>query len=149
MIFTWNEFESLHLIVLYHCHLRETIGGSYRKYGSQVLSITDDPSLSESDSVLTSASQLLMMTGRSDVPLLQLYVGTTTSPDCVPTSCATFASAKQLTTPSNSLGQETFVRRNRCLRRPKHQSGENLVWPTIKKERLIFWFRPTITLHIR
>ena len=74
----------------------------------------------------------------------QSYVGTKTSPSCVPTSCGTFTLADWSTTLAMSSRQLTRVRRKRCLTKPKYQSGENFVWPTIKNDRLIFACRPTI-----
>ena len=41
------------------------------------------------------------------------------------------------TTVAMSLRQLTLVRRKRCLIKPKHQSGENFVCPTIKNESVI------------
>ena len=43
----------------------------------------------------------------------------------------------------------TEVHLNRCLKRPKHQSGLNFVGPTTKKEYVMFTCRPVSTLHIK
>ena len=60
----------------------------------------------------------------------QLYMGTKVSPDWVPTNCAWLASADLSTSFTRSSKQSIVHRRRRCLSSPKHQSGENFVWPT-------------------
>ena len=60
--------------------------------------------------------------------------------------------------PEQSLRQQNFPqhsqchlgslqRRSLCFRRPKHQSGENFVWPTIMKLRVMLSKRPIRTFH--
>ena len=81
--------------------------------------------------------------------LVQSYVGTIVSPDCVPTSCGTLASADELTTDAMSSKLLTKVRLYRCLNNPKHQSGENFVCPTNMNDMVIDWCRPDGTLQAR
>ena len=153
----------------YHCRSIErpdgtTTGGKLCWDGAHVWSVRSEKcSSSESDSILTHTEPgvvevivkwwyFLMPFSFFNLPVKcadQLYMGTTTSPHWVPTSCAMLASAEMLTTCSSSERQDTFMRRKRCLSRPKHQSGANLVWPTMRKERLTWLWSPTITLHIR
>ena len=76
----------------------------------------------------------------------QLCVGTGTSPDCVATNCTSFTSALVRITLTLSSRQSTLERRNLCFfRRPKHQSGANLVWPTITHYFFQFFF---VKLHL-
>ena len=48
-----------------------------------------------------------------------------------------------------SSRQLTGVTRNRCFRRPNHQSGENLVCPTIMNEISMEQWRPFNTRHMK
>ena len=79
----------------------------------------------------------------------QSYVGTSTRPSCVPTGWAWFTTAEVSTTLTMSSRQLILVRRYACFNRPKHQSGENLVCPTIRNDNVIFLLRPTKTRQAR
>ena len=57
--------------------------------------------------------------------------------------------AELLTTLSKSSRHPTFDFLNFCFRSPKHQSGANLVWPTIMNDISIFLLSPDRTLHAR
>ena len=56
----------------------------------------------------------------------QSYVGTKTRPSWVPTSCAWFATA-DFTTRTMSSRHPIFILWYTCLKRLKHQSGENFM----------------------
>ena len=49
--------------------------------------------------------------------------------------------------PSLSSRHPTLERRKACLNSPEHQLGENLVWPTAKKDNVIFLFSPVKIRH--
>ena len=70
------------------------------------------------------------------------------SPRLDPTSWATLGVADSLTTLTMSSKQPTFDLLKCHLKRPKHQSGENLVWPTGKNDILMSSCRPHETLYI-
>mgnify|MGYP007094271414 CR=1 FL=1 len=76
---------------------------------------------------------------------IQSYVGTKTVPLWRPTSSEVLTDADCSTALAMSNKDETNVRRVFCLRRPKHQSGENLVCPANKKLYSTVWWRPVIT----
>ena len=61
------------------------------------------------------------------------YTGTSTSPDWVPTSCTELTSDDRVITSSRSSRLEANVRLYALFSSPKHQSGENFVWPTSRK----------------
>ena len=79
----------------------------------------------------------------------QLYVSTLTVPSWAPTSWAWLTSADSSTTLTMSSRQPTFVRGNALFSRLKHQSGANLVCPTIKRDTVMLSLSPAITLHAR
>ena len=79
----------------------------------------------------------------------QSYYVTITSPFSVPTSWAWFTTADFSTTLAISAKHPILVRRKVCFNKPKHQSGANLVWPTIMNEISIRSFSPVRTRHVR
>ena len=91
----------------------------------------------------------LVLVERGHQKIQPSHVGTSTRPSWVPTSCAWFASADFSTTRAISSRHPILVLRYSCLKRPKHQSGENLVCPTMRKERVMDLFRPDKTRHAR
>ena len=80
---------------------------------------------------------------------LQLKVGTILSPLWDSTNCATFGVAEALTAWATSSRQPMFDFLYYCLNSPKHQSGENLVCPTGRKDIFISLCKPTSTLQIK
>lgn len=70
-------------------------------------------------------------------------------PSSLPTSCAVLTVAESFTTFTKSSRHPTDVLLNFCLRSPKAQSGENLVWPTIMKLISMLELRPAKTRQAR
>ena len=100
--------------------------------------------------------------------ICQSLVGTTTLPSGVPVSCAVFTLAEVLTTLARSVSPPIFVCLYLCtkvdlyhcgikssllihlfFRRPKHQSGENLVWPATINDSVMFSWSLVRTRHSR
>ena len=79
----------------------------------------------------------------------QSYVGMITLPSWVPTSWVWLTAADDSTTRTMSSKHPILVRPYACFNRPKHQSGKNLVCPTMRKDRVMDLFRPDKTRHAR
>lgn len=77
----------------------------------------------------------------------QSPTGTKDVPSSLPINWAWFTQALSFTTVSNSCSDDTAWRLNAFLRRPKHPSGANFVWPGIKKFNEIDLWSPVHTLH--
>ena len=60
-----------------------------------------------------------------------------------------FTTADSSTTRAISSRQPILLRRYSCLKSPKHQSGKNFVWPTIKNDKVMLLLRPASTLQAR
>ena len=76
------------------------------------------------------------------------WVGTMISSLSWPINWAELTVTDCSTTFTMSLRQPTSVLQKRCFMSPKHQSGENFVCPAGKKDKVIDWFKPTLTLQI-
>ena len=68
---------------------------------------------------------------------VQSKVVTMVLPSSQETSCVKLHSADLFTTSAMACRLPTFILLYWCLRCPKHQSGENLVFPTGRKERVM------------
>ena len=85
----------------------------------------------------------------ADRKVLQSKVGTSTFPASSLTSCDRLAVEDASTSSAMSDRQDTLVRRNLRLMRPKHQSGTDLVWPASMTWMLMVVCRPDKTRHSR
>ena len=79
----------------------------------------------------------------------QLHVGTITDPSAAATSWARLHLAKYSTVALMSCKDVMLVRLCSFLNSPKHQSGLNLVCPTMRKRIVMHLWRRFITRHIR
>lgn len=75
------------------------------------------------------------------------YAGTKDSPSSLPTSWAWLQAALPFATDSMHDTELTTWHLNTCLRRPKHQSGANLVCLATKKLRVMDLWSPVAALH--